>query len=115
MAIKKIEYRPPVQVGEEITYPDELHFKTSSDVVIMGDGNDLETNFATLASNKVDKVTGKGLSANDYTTTEKNKLAAIQAEANKTTIANNLTETVAGKALDATQGKALDDKIGVFK
>lgn len=32
---------------------------------------------------KVDKVEGKGLSTNDYTTPEKNKLAAIEAEANK--------------------------------
>lgn len=31
--------------------------------------------------NKVDKVPGKGLSTNDYTTTEKNKLAGIQAGA----------------------------------
>lgn len=30
---------------------------------------------------KVDKVTGKGLSTNDYTTTEKNKLASIDAQA----------------------------------
>ena len=33
-------------------------------------------------NNKVDKVTGKGLSTNDYTTTEKNKLAGIAAGAN---------------------------------
>ena len=32
-------------------------------------------------SNKVDKVSGKGLSTNDYTTTEKNKLAGIAAGA----------------------------------
>lgn len=32
--------------------------------------------------NKVDKVSGKGLSTNDYTTTEKNKLAGIEANAN---------------------------------
>ena len=32
---------------------------------------------------KVDKVTGKGLSTNDYTTDEKNKLAGIEAQANK--------------------------------
>ena len=36
----------------------------------------------TLISNKVDKVQGKGLSTNDYTTTEKNKLAGIAANAN---------------------------------
>lgn len=35
--------------------------------------------------NKVDKVTGKGLSTNDYTTDEKTKLAGIAAGANKYT------------------------------
>ena len=33
-------------------------------------------------SNKVDKVSGKGLSTNDYTTSEKNKLAGMEAGAN---------------------------------
>ena len=36
-----------------------------------------------LASNKVDKVSGKGLSTNDYTTDEKNKLAGIESGAQK--------------------------------
>ncbi len=36
----------------------------------------------TTVSGKVDKVDGKGLSTNDYTTTEKNKLAGIEAGAN---------------------------------
>lgn len=36
-----------------------------------------------LDEKKVDKVSGKGLSTNDYTTDEKNKLKAIAAEANK--------------------------------
>lgn len=35
---------------------------------------------------KVDKVTGKGLSTNDYTTTEKKKLSAIEAGATKNVI-----------------------------
>jgi hypothetical protein len=35
--------------------------------------------------NKVDKVSGKGLSTNDYTTAEKNKLAGIEAGANNYT------------------------------
>lgn len=38
---------------------------------------------AQLQTQKVDKVEGKDLSTNDYTTPEKNKLAAIEAEANK--------------------------------
>ena len=43
----------------------------------------LNSNIAQLQTQKVDKVEGKGLSTNDYTTPEKNKLAAIEAEANK--------------------------------
>lgn len=40
-----------------------------------------------LLDTKVDKVTGKGLSTEDYTTAEKTKLAGIESEANKTVVA----------------------------
>ena len=43
------------------------------------------SNIKTTLNSKVDKITGKGLSTNDYTTTEKNKLAGIETEANKYT------------------------------
>lgn len=43
----------------------------------------LNSNITQLQAQKVDKVEGKGLSTNDYTTPEKNKLAAIEAKANK--------------------------------
>ena len=43
----------------------------------------LNSNITQLQTQKVDKVEGKGLSTNDYTTPEKNKLAAIEAEVNK--------------------------------
>ena len=43
----------------------------------------LNSNITQLQTQKVDKVEGKDLSTNDYTTPEKNKLAAIEAEANK--------------------------------
>lgn len=44
----------------------------------------------TLLNNKVDKVSGKGLSTNDYTTTEKNKLSGIAtgAEVNQNAFSN---------------------------
>lgn len=42
---------------------------------------------------KVDKVDGKGLSTNDYTTAEKNKLSGIDAGANKTTVDSALSTT----------------------
>lgn len=43
--------------------------------------DDTTTGILNVIANKVDKVTGKGLSTNDYTTAEKNKLAGIAANA----------------------------------
>lgn len=65
-----------------------------------------------LVDGKVDKITGKGLSTEDYTTSEKNKLANIESEANKITKTSELTndsgfltshQDITGK-LDKTQG-----------
>ena len=57
------------------------------------------TNFYTkeetgdLLNNKVDKVSGKGLSTNDYTTAEKNKLSGIATGANKTVVDSDISTT----------------------
>ena len=90
-----------------------------------------------LVDNKVDKITGKGLSTEDYTSTEKTKLSGIEAEANKITktseltndsgfltnhqditgkvnvsdIKDNLTSTDTNKPLSANQGKQLKEYI----
>ena len=82
---------------------------------------------------KVDKVTGKGLSTEDYTSTEKTKLSGIETGANnythpsskqcnyapdlsnyvpKSDIVDNLTSTATNKPLSANQGKVLMDLIG---
>ncbi len=53
------------------------------------------------------KESGKGLSTNDYTTDEKNKLAGLK----NTTIIDNLTSESADAALSAKQGKLLNDSI----
>ena len=45
--------------------------------------NSSTTAHSTLFANKVDKVTGKELSTNDYTTEEKNKLSGIETGAQK--------------------------------
>ncbi|KAF2337222.1 beta strand repeat-containing protein [Flavobacterium daemonense] len=45
--------------------------------------NKTEDNFNELYANKVDKVSGKGLSTNDYTTADKTKLDGIPADAEK--------------------------------
>ena len=57
---------------------------------------------------KVDVVAGKGLSTNDYTTTEKNKLAGIAANANNyvhpaTHSADILTNGTTNKVYTATE------------
>lgn len=68
--------------------------------------------YITAALNtKVDKADGKGLSTNDYTNNEKNKLSGVEEGATRTEIADSLEETTKGKALDAKKGKELNDKI----
>lgn len=57
------------------------------------------------------KEEGKGLSTNDYTNDDKNKLTGIEEGANKTTIVDNLTSESADSALSAKQGKLLNDSI----
>lgn len=78
----------------------------------------IKTSFANLCSvlkemlgNKVDKVSGKGLSTNDYTTTEKNKLAGIASGANKTTVDSALSTT----STNPVQNKVLATKISTIE
>ena len=56
---------------------------------------------------KVDKVNGKGLSTNDYTTTEKEKLAGIENGANKTVVDTALNST----STNPVQNKVINTKI----
>lgn len=62
----------------------------------------------------VPKEEGKGLSSNDYTTTEKTKLAGIAEGATKNTVEDVLTSTSTTNALSANQGKMLNDKIAAI-
>ena len=51
-----------------------VNAKATGDIAeLQGEVSTLKTTVA----NKVDKISGKGLSTNDYTTTEKNKLAGL--------------------------------------
>jgi hypothetical protein len=66
-------------------YPDG-NFYVLDTQHIKHNGNELKSalnGISTDISNKVDKVTGKGLSTEDYTTAEKNKLSGISEGANK--------------------------------
>ena len=67
-----------------------------------------DSNFATTTDieSKVNKETGKGLSSNDYTTDEKNKLAGIESGANKTVVDSALNST----STNPVQNKVVDAK-----
>lgn len=70
----------------------------------LNDDPNFATTIATQIGNKVDKVSGKGLSTNDYTTTEKNKLAGIAAGATANT--GTITAVKANGTSVATSGEA---------
>lgn len=57
----------------------------------IGDGVQNVNALPFVDDNKVDKISGKGLSTNDYTTAEKNKLAGIADGANKTIVDSELS------------------------
>jgi len=76
-----------------------------STLAVSGAAADAKQTGDSLAD-KVDKVSGKGLSTNDYTDGEKTKLAGIETGATKTIIDSTLTVT--GNAADA---KAVGDAI----
>lgn len=69
--------------------------------------DEITENVSNLDTNKVDKISGKGLSTEDYTTAEKEKLAGIEEGANK---------TVVDSAWSATSENPLQNKViyGMF-
>lgn len=90
------------------TDTNELYVGTSNGNVKLLDLVDYYTksNVDTLLNNKVDKVSGKQLSTNDYTTIEKNKLQGIEANANNYTLPNS-SSTVAGGLKTRLDGTTL--------
>lgn len=87
-AIKQAKSYTDTTVTVEQTRAENAEQKLTSDLAsevtrAKGVEETLHSNITQLQTQKVDKVEGKGLSTNDYTTPEKNKLAAIEAEANK--------------------------------
>lgn len=75
-----------------------------------------DTALQTNIDKKVDKVSGKGLSTNDYTTADKTKLDGIEAGANKTVVDSTLSSTstnpVQNKVIDAALGNKVDKVAG---
>lgn len=82
------------------------HALTSNITITATDISDVysKTEVNSLLDNKVDKISGKGLSTNDYTTAEKNKLANIASGAQVNVIEsikkNGTALTITSKAVD---------------
>lgn len=70
-------------------------------------------------NNKVAKETGKGLSSNDYTDTDKNKLSGIESGAEVNIIEsvslNGSTQTITNKNVDISIPNATASNVGGFK
>ena len=64
-----------------------------------------------MLDGKVDKVSGKGLSTNDFTAAYKTKLDGIAAEANKITVDSALS----GTSTNPVQNKVVAERIGTIE
>lgn len=83
-----------------------------AEIAEIKDGETLDSfgDVETALAGKVDKVTGKGLSTNDYTAAEKTKLAGIEAQANKTTVDDALSGSSTNPVQNKVIKSALDSK-----
>lgn len=89
------------------TAPEELNtFKELADA--LGNNPNLATDVLKELNNKVNKEEGKGLSTNDYSDEEKEKLAGLK----NIEIVDDLISTDKDKALSANQGVELFNTIG---
>lgn len=64
-----------------------------------------------VLANKVDKISGKGLSTNDFTAAYKTKLDGIAAGANKTTVDSTINST----SINPVQNKAIAAELSTIK
>ena len=86
----------------------EIDMKMSSKANAVDVYNKTEVDIALRS--KVDKVSGKGLSTNDYTTADKEKLAGIETQANKTVVDDTLDNTSTNPVQNKVVKAALDNK-----
>lgn len=87
-----------IALAAEVARASEQESKLSASVSSLSQSIATESSRAAAAeealrTSKVDKVTGKGLSTNDYTSDEKTKLESIESEANKTIVDTALSDT----------------------
>lgn len=93
--------------GELIVY--DIDSTCSYERIKIGDGVQNVNELPFVDENKVDKVSGKGLSTNDYTTADKDKLAGIDAGANKTVVDEELSSSSTNPVQNKTVNTAISD------
>lgn len=104
--LKAVNFIP--KQGELIVY--DIDNTYSYERIKIGDGKTLVSALPFASDTKVDKVSGKGLSTNDYTTAEKNKLAGIATGANKTVVDSALSTT----STNPVQNKIVNEAINAL-
>ena len=87
------------EAGENITF--EENIETGKTIINATDTIYDDTEIRGELSNKVDKVAGKGLSTNDYTTDEKTKLASLE-NYDDTQVKSDITSLETNKADKST-------------
>lgn len=107
-----------IKIGDGVTKVGALEFANSKDTETLTGASlstilnhsdvEIPTSKAVLDAldGKVDKVDGKSLSTEDYTTEEKNKLSRIESGANKTTVDSSLSST----STNPVQNKVINTK-----
>ena len=109
---------PVIPSGGDVTIP--LATATSSGLFpatdkVKIDGLPNNDTLVSALANKVDKVSGKGLSENDYTTTEKNKLAALPTSSELNTTFGGKVDSGKGiLALALAAGFTYDAQTGTY-
>lgn len=99
-------------VGSQETPTWEQWFaKTVADAVMMSDSDSETSTVANVLNNKVDKVDGKQLTTNDYTTEEKNKLAGLQNTIVDSTLSSSSTNPVQNRIVNT----ALAEKVPITR
>lgn len=95
----ELSYRTKDFSTEGSTWSEWIKFETGANKVTSMSSSSTNTQYPTAKAvydallTKVDKVEGKVLSTNDYTTSEKDKLAGIEAEATKTVVDSALSSS----------------------
>lgn len=78
------------------------------------DASTMQQEILALQTEKVDKVAGKGLSTNDYTTTEKTKLASLS-QVTPVTVSTSVTSTSTTTAASSSAVKSAYDEAQLAK